>query len=76
MKLVKEIAEAAVEFAAERRGDVCACELEPIIAAKLEPVKVALAGLLGCTEGNTIMHTFNDGFMQECRKALALFEDE
>jgi len=48
MKIAKEIAEAAVEFAAERNGDVCACELEPIITAKLEPVKEALLSAKMC----------------------------
>ena len=42
MKLAKEIAEELVEFAADRNGDVCACELEPLIAAKLRPIRDAL----------------------------------
>ena len=42
MKLAKEIAEELVEFAADRNGDVCAFELEPLIAAKLRPICDAL----------------------------------
>ena len=72
MKIAKDIAEALVEFAAERDGDVCACELEPLIAAKLEPVKYLLKRIKSDVVCEGVTLTVVDEYDAECSPKMAL----
>jgi len=74
MKIAREIA----EHIDDRQGlgpRMAACEIESIIAAKLEPVKEALDILLSVEEYDTINYAFDSDSIKECRDALAMFDD-